>query len=134
MSSMTADLEYFKCDLCGTFFHRDIFCPHRRACKGLDSQELTAAQAAGLGVGIDKLARKEDSCGASSAAACRIMGAGGGAAERPGVPLQRLEEIKRDSVRTRTANAYAAELAAEEAARADGEKAKLDALMADLMS
>ncbi|KAK7201490.1 hypothetical protein NESM_000212400 [Novymonas esmeraldas] len=40
MSSMTADLEYFKCDMCGVYMHRDIFCDHRRDCHGLGSTQL----------------------------------------------------------------------------------------------
>eukprot|EP01059_Diplonema_ambulator_P007009 TRINITY_DN16559_c0_g1_i1.p1 TRINITY_DN16559_c0_g1~~TRINITY_DN16559_c0_g1_i1.p1 ORF type:complete len:132 (+),score=45.41 TRINITY_DN16559_c0_g1_i1:52-447(+) len=38
--SLTADGEFFKCDMCGTYFHMNIFCSHRRQCKGLDSQEM----------------------------------------------------------------------------------------------
>lgn len=40
MSHMTADLEYFKCDMCGVYMHRDIFCDHRRDCHGLGSTQL----------------------------------------------------------------------------------------------
>lgn len=40
MSHATADLEYFMCDMCHTYVHRDIYCPHRRECKGRDSKEL----------------------------------------------------------------------------------------------
>lgn len=41
---MTADLEYFKCDVCGVYMHKDIFCDHRRDCKGLNSQELKRSE------------------------------------------------------------------------------------------
>ncbi|CCW61112.1 unnamed protein product [Phytomonas sp. EM1] len=40
MSHVTADLEYFKCDLCGVYLSKDIFCDHRRECKGTNSKEL----------------------------------------------------------------------------------------------
>jgi hypothetical protein len=45
MSHATADLEFFKCDMCGVYMHKDLFCDHRRACKGRDSVELTKKQA-----------------------------------------------------------------------------------------
>lgn len=44
MSHVTADLEFFKCDLCSVYFHKDIFCDHRRDCKGLNSQELKKSE------------------------------------------------------------------------------------------
>lgn len=44
MSHATADLEYFKCDLCGVYLHKDIFCDHRRDCKGLHSTELKKSE------------------------------------------------------------------------------------------
>nr|CCC91607.1 conserved hypothetical protein [Trypanosoma congolense IL3000] len=44
MSQVTADLEYFKCDMCGIYLHKDIFCDHRRECKGLHSDELKKSE------------------------------------------------------------------------------------------
>ncbi|GET85903.1 hypothetical protein conserved [Leishmania tarentolae] len=44
MSHMTADLEYFKCDMCGVYMHRDIFCDHRRDCYGLGSTQLKRSE------------------------------------------------------------------------------------------
>lgn len=44
MSHVTADLEYFKCDLCNIYLHKDIFCDHRRDCKGLNSQEFKKSE------------------------------------------------------------------------------------------
>lgn len=44
MSHATADLEYFKCDVCGVYLHQDIFCDHRRECKGLGSTELKKSE------------------------------------------------------------------------------------------
>ncbi|KAG8339661.1 hypothetical protein TRVL_09513 [Trypanosoma vivax] len=44
MTQVTADLEYFKCDMCDVYLHKDIFCNHRRECKGLNSTELKKSQ------------------------------------------------------------------------------------------
>lgn len=48
MTHVTADLEYFKCDVCGVYLHKDIFCDHRRDCKGLNSQELKRSECRAL--------------------------------------------------------------------------------------
>lgn len=48
MSHMTADLEYFKCDMCGIYMHRDIYCDHRRDCHGRDSAILKRGECARL--------------------------------------------------------------------------------------
>lgn len=48
MSHATADLEYFMCDMCLTYVHRDIYCPHRRECKGKDSKELKKDEVAAI--------------------------------------------------------------------------------------
>lgn len=55
MSRCTADLEYLQCDLCNTYFHKDIFCPHRRECKGAGSVELKKNEAAALLQQLNKL-------------------------------------------------------------------------------
>ena len=55
MSRCTADLEFLQCDLCLTYFHKDIFCPHRRDCKGLNSQEMKKSEAEKMRVDLDKL-------------------------------------------------------------------------------
>ncbi|CCW71221.1 unnamed protein product [Phytomonas sp. Hart1] len=44
MTHVTADLEYFKCELCGVYLYKDIFCDHRRECKGLNSTELKKSE------------------------------------------------------------------------------------------
>lgn len=44
MSHVTADLEYFKCDVCGVYFHKNIFCDHRRDCTGLNSDALKKSE------------------------------------------------------------------------------------------
>lgn len=59
MSHCTADLEYFKCDMCHVYFHRDIFCPHRRECKGKDSQELKKDEVAVIADRLDEADRRE---------------------------------------------------------------------------
>ena len=48
MSHATSDLEYFKCDMCATYMHKEIYCDHRRGCKGKDSKELTKQQVAAV--------------------------------------------------------------------------------------
>ena len=53
MAQVTADLEYFKCDLCSTYFHRDIFCDHRRLCNGPGSTELNKRQADAVSHALD---------------------------------------------------------------------------------
>ena len=57
MARCTADLEFLQCDLCRTYFHKDIFCPHRRECKGPGSVELKKAEAEQL---LRELNRNED--------------------------------------------------------------------------
>ena len=59
MSHATADLEYFKCDMCGTYMHKEIFCDHRRNCKGKDSVELTKKQAAAVAQLLEADERKK---------------------------------------------------------------------------
>lgn len=44
MSHMTADLEYMKCDMCGVYLHKDIFCDHRRECHGFGSTTLKRSE------------------------------------------------------------------------------------------
>jgi hypothetical protein len=54
MSRCTADLEFLQCDMCGTYFHKEIFCPHRRECRGKDSKELKKAEAEQILKQLDK--------------------------------------------------------------------------------
>ena len=56
--SLTADGEFFKCDMCGVYFHMNIFCSHRRQCKGLDSQEMKKELIAEVQGGLDKDGRR----------------------------------------------------------------------------
>ena len=58
MSRCTSDLEFLQCDMCLTYFHKDIFCPHRRECKGANSQEMKKSEAEKLRIELDK---QEDS-------------------------------------------------------------------------
>eukprot|EP00388_Colpodella_angusta_P036434 GDKK01038877.1.p1 GENE.GDKK01038877.1~~GDKK01038877.1.p1 ORF type:complete len:159 (-),score=13.33 GDKK01038877.1:96-572(-) len=53
MSHATADLEYFQCDMCQTYMHRDIYCNHRRECKGKDSQEIKKGDVARISRDLD---------------------------------------------------------------------------------
>ncbi|KPI84511.1 hypothetical protein ABL78_6446 [Leptomonas seymouri] len=58
MSHMTADLEYFKCDMCGVYMHRDIFCDHRRDCHGRDSTMLKRGECAKLSEALGRETRE----------------------------------------------------------------------------
>eukprot|EP00758_Cryptobia_borreli_P014504 Tbor_TRINITY_DN5927_c2_g3::TRINITY_DN5927_c2_g3_i1::g.18245::m.18245 len=58
MSHATADLEYFMCDMCHTYIHRDIYCPHRRECKGRESQELKKGEVLAIRSELDDVQRK----------------------------------------------------------------------------
>ena len=92
MSQVTADLEYFKCDVCFTYFHRDIFCDHRRHCNGAGSTELNKRQAAAIADQLDRCESQK---------------------RQVKVPVAVLE--KRDDTKLRTelaSEAYAAEQAA----------------------
>ena len=60
MASLTVDLDYFKCDMCGTYFHKDIYCDHRRQCKGKDSQELKKGEVAAIAGAIDETERERE--------------------------------------------------------------------------
>jgi hypothetical protein len=82
MTQVTADLEFFRCDVCTKFLHRDIFCDHRRECKGPNSQELTRKQAdaAALMIDKDEAARRKESGG-------------------PSIPLAKLEALRMDKIR-----------------------------------
>jgi hypothetical protein len=55
---MTADLEYFKCDMCGVYMHRDIFCDHRRDCHGRDSTMLKRGECAKLSEALSRETRE----------------------------------------------------------------------------
>lgn len=58
MSHATADLEYFRCDVCGVYLHREIFCNHRRDCKGLGSTELKKGECRALSAMVDLQTRR----------------------------------------------------------------------------
>jgi hypothetical protein len=58
MSHATSDLEYFMCDMCRVYVHRDIFCPHRRECKGPTSKELKKGECAKIASAIDAAERQ----------------------------------------------------------------------------
>ena len=112
--SLTADLQFFKCDLCGTYFHHEIFCDHRRLCNGPDSKELNRKEA-------DKIAAAMDTEEARRRAEKRA-----GAA----VPLTAVEK-QRDN-RTRTALARDVDAEEQAAIRKKLQAVNVDALMAEL--
>ena len=58
MSHATSDLEYFMCDMCRVYVHRDIYCPHRRECKGPNSKELKKGECAKIAELIDAAERQ----------------------------------------------------------------------------
>ena len=60
MSHATSDLEFFMCDMCQVYVHRDIFCSHRRECKGPNSQELRKAECEAIWGQIDKVLRPQN--------------------------------------------------------------------------
>lgn len=73
MSHATADLEYFQCDMCQTYMHRDIYCNHRRECKGKDSQEIKKADVLRISRDLDdetRLRSKQVAAGGTSADIC----------------------------------------------------------------
>merc|ERR1711991_1285225 len=113
MTSLTADLEYFKCDLCATYFHKDIFCDHRRLCNGPDSKELNRKQA-------DKIAEALDS------EESRARRAKGGAA----TTLARME--KQRDTRKRTSLSKDLFEAEQAQIRQQLQEVDADALMAEL--
>jgi len=57
MSHATSDLEYFQCDMCRVYVHKDIFCPHRRECKGPHSTELKKKECEKISAVLDAAIR-----------------------------------------------------------------------------
>ncbi|KAF8302833.1 hypothetical protein TcYC6_0046280 [Trypanosoma cruzi] len=96
MSHVTADLEYFKCDMCGVYLHKDIFCDHRRECKGLDSKELKKSQCCQIGMALDKEARHRIASRMADGATL--------------VPVELAERHQQARVRRNVANSYQAEI------------------------
>lgn len=92
----TADLEFFMCDMCRVYVHRDIFCDHRRACKGPDCQELRKHEAEAIGRELDAEQRRllVGRCGASMSA----------------VPLERQARLQEAAVRRKVADEHARQL------------------------
>ncbi|KEG05690.1 hypothetical protein DQ04_19261000 [Trypanosoma grayi] len=96
MSHATSDLEYFKCDMCGVYLHKDIFCNHRRECKGLDSKELKKGQCRQIEAALnDEMRRRLAS----------QMGE-----EKALVPVELAERHQQARVRRNVADAYQADL------------------------
>ncbi|KAH9586637.1 hypothetical protein LSM04_003088 [Trypanosoma melophagium] len=96
MSHVTADLEYFKCDMCGVYFHKDIFCDHRRECKGLDSKELKKSECRQIEAALNEEMRRR--LGAEGARKTKLM------------PVELAEKHQQARVRRNLANAYQSEV------------------------
>ena len=114
---MTADLEYLRCDMCGKYLHVDIFCDHRRACKGKDSVEITAQEASRIHSLLDREERKVN--------AARVTA-------DPVVPLQHASQRQQMALRTAVANRWVTE--EDEKLKEKLSDDKLDALFAELTS
>lgn len=95
MTRCTADLEYFQCDLCRKYFHKDIFCPHRRACKGPDSQEMDTKDALALGRNFDVAQRRAADDSKST------------------MLIEEQQKRQREAIKTKIANEHAAIKAAQ---------------------
>ena len=122
MAACTADLEYFRCDMCGTYLHMDIFCDHRRACKGKDSKELKKAEAHAISDSIDRASREERARTAGTAVdADRSVVCSG---------LDAVSKRQEAATRTKVANEWEAEQ--EAALRKQLADDKMDALLAEL--
>ena len=99
--SLTADGEFFKCDMCGVYFHMNIFCSHRRQCKGADSQEMKKEQIAETTKQLDKEERDrmERLGGLSNEFDGRVVREEGAISksemEFKNAPLDRQEELQR---------------------------------------
>lgn len=79
------------CDMCRVYVHRDIYCNHRRECKGLDSKELKKGEVNALSEAIGKTCRATHLNGATA------------------VPLQRVEKIGESKRRHKIADEYVRE-------------------------
>jgi hypothetical protein len=103
MSHATSDLEFFKCDMCHTYMHKEMYCDHRRACKGKDSVELTKKQAASVAAVLDSSNRKS-------------LVAGG--AITPSVaPVEKTEKLQMSATRAKLTEEYLEEKRREAAKR-----------------
>ena len=99
--SLTADGEFFKCDMCGIYLHMNIFCSHRRQCKGLNSKEMKKELIAEVQQDLDKAGR--DNLMALEGLAADFDGdiptkeaktaTDTAAAERARAPLERQQEL-----------------------------------------
>lgn len=129
MASCTSDLQYFKCDMCGTYFHMDIFCPHRRQCKGKDSKELKKPEADAIAAALDRQSREERASRVKAEAADGPTAIDADAA----VVCSGLDKaVRRQEVATRTQVAEAWEKRQDDMLRAQLADDKMDALLAEL--
>lgn len=117
MTTLTADLEYFKCDQCNTFFFKDIYCDHRRQCKGHDNPELKKKEVEQIASQIDAVDRN------------RLIADGHLHCVRDSVPLDRKEKILVSQTRSQLHEEYQRAKEAEEAAKPRKSNAELLAFL-----
>ncbi|AAZ12565.1 hypothetical protein, conserved [Trypanosoma brucei gambiense DAL972] len=96
MSHVTADLECFKCDMCGVYLHKDIFCNHRRECKGPHSTELKKSECRQIEAALNEKSRERLALQSASA--------------RPLVPAELMELHQQARIRREVANKYESEV------------------------
>lgn len=117
MTTLTADLEYFKCDQCSIYFFKDIYCDHRRQCKGLDNPELKKKEVAAIASRIDAADR------------CRLIAAGESRCVLDLVPIEQKEKILASKVRSQLLDDYLQDKNREEAAKPRRSNAELLAFL-----
>ena len=132
MASCTSALQYFKCDMCGTYFHMDIFCPHRRQCKGRDSKELKKPEADAIADALDRQSREDRATRVKDGAAASPDAAARPDADKAIVCSGLDKATQRQEVATRTAVAEKWERRQDEALRQQLNDDKMDALLAEL--
>lgn len=131
---MTADLEFLMCDLCHVYFHKDIFCPHRRACRGPNCTEMDKSEAETITKRLDQAERRlTESCSAAMGSAAVVVGPSQPLASclvGKSITVDQEVQRRRDAVRTSVSDRYAERTVAQSRERA--KRIDVDALMADL--
>ena len=115
----TSDLEYFMCDMCRVYMHRDIFCDHRRQCKGPDSKELKKHESEAIGKVLDDEQRKQ------------LLKTGSCGRELSTVAVEKKVKLQEAAVRREVANEYARKQDAE-AEKAVSKNKRVEDFMATL--
>eukprot|EP00760_Papus_ankaliazontas_P019231 PhM_4_TR17966/c0_g1_i1/m.76689 len=109
----TSDMEFLRCDLCFKYLHKDIFCDHRRQCKGLDSTELKPKE----------VRSKLDSINEKDLTRHGLKGANA---------LSAVERKKRAECEAQLLKQHMCEMEAEEAARRKNSTKDVNDLLAEL--